>query len=285
MTQDQWKLVVDQQGVTIANGQFRLTANGPNSTRSELLSPEDALAEVADSGRMEAIISQLQTVTRRNYGQFCGLSRALEMVGERWALLIIRDLLVSPKSVADLRRGFPRIPDSTLTTRLAELERSGIVRTRTDTSAPDSPVYELTPYGGELEEIVCRFALWGAQRLGDPRPEDVVTVDSAIMAMRSTFRAEAARGLRANFELRLPGEMIINARVADGAVAAGAGPLPDADLVVEPGTALKDLLTGELKPADALDDGTVRITGDPALLDRFVEVFRIPELAPAPLPA
>jgi DNA-binding HxlR family transcriptional regulator len=283
MTQGRWKLVVDQQSVTIANGQFQLTANGLPTGQSELMSPEDAIDHVTESGQMEAIIAQLQTVTRRPYGQFCGLSRALEMVGERWALLLVRDLLVGPKSVADLRRGFPRIPASTLSTRLDELERSGIVRARGASGEPESMVYELTPYGAELEDIVCRFAVWGAQRLGEPRPEDIVTVDSMIMAMRSTFRPEAARGLRAGYELRLIDGMTIHARVDDGTVQVAEGPLPEADLVIDPGPALKDLMTGDVSPAAALRDGSVSIVGDPALLDRFAELFHIPtrEMSPA----
>jgi DNA-binding HxlR family transcriptional regulator len=280
MTQGQWKLVVDQQGVTIANGQFQLTANG---LPSGSMSPEEAIDHVTESGQMEAIISQLQTVTRRPYGQFCGLSRALEMVGERWALLLVRDLIVGPKSVADLRRGFPRIPDSTLSMRLDELERSGIVRTRGESGEPESVVYELTPYGAELEDIVCRFAVWGAQRLGEPRPEDIVTIDSMIMAMRSTFRPEAARGQRLGYELRLIDGMTIHARVDDGTVQVAEGPLPGADLVIDPGPALKDLMTGDVSPAEALRAGSVNIAGDPALLDRFAEIFHIPtrEMSPA----
>ena len=90
----------------------------------------------------------------RAYGQFCGFSRALEVVGERWALLIIRDLLVQPKRFTDLRRGLPGIPTNILTARLKELEAAGIVERRLLPRPDGSVVYELTAYGAELEEVV-----------------------------------------------------------------------------------------------------------------------------------
>lgn len=285
MTEARWKLVVDQEGVTIANGQFKLTTTTPPPSVQNLaeLTPEEAIAEVAESGQMEAVISQLQTVTRRPYGQFCGLSRALETIGERWVLLIIRDLLVRPKSCTDLRRGLPRMPASTLSARLKELERGGVVRPLAPAESPDSVVYELTPYGRELEDIVYRLSLWGARQLGEPRPEDIVTVDSLIMAMRSTFHPEAARGLRASYELHI-GDIVLHACVEDGTVQVAAGRLPGADLVIEPGMALKALMAGELSPAEAISDGHIRVTGDHGLLARFAEIFYIPQPSSAAVP-
>src|SRR6266498_1244712 len=176
-------------------------------------------------------------MTKRHYGQFCGLAHALELVGERWALLIVR------------RRVLPR-PDG-------------------------SVVYELTDYGTELEDVVLRLGLWGARSLGQPRPDDVLTTDSVIMALRSTFRPDHADGLEASYELRL-GEVVVHARVDDGTLDAAEGPADEPDLVIETGPALRALLAGELSPAEAVADGSVHLSGDPALLARFVEVFQIP---------
>jgi DNA-binding HxlR family transcriptional regulator/putative sterol carrier protein len=214
-------------------------------------------------------------MARRAYGQYCGLSRAMELVGERWALLIVRDLLVSPKRFTDLRRGLPGIPTNILSARLRDLEETGIVRRRVLPRPAGSIVYELTEHGGELEETVLSLARWGARSLGDPGPAEVITVDSMIMALRSTFRPDAADGLRAGYELRL-GDFVIHARIEDGTLATGEGPLPDADLVVESGPALRALMAGEVGPDEAMATGAVRVTGDPALLARFAEVFRIP---------
>jgi len=134
--------------------------------------------------------------------------------------------------------------------------------------------YELTAYGAELEDIVKRLGRWGAKLLGDPRPDETVTPDSLVMALRSTFDPEAARGLRARYELRL-GELVLHADVDNGELEAAQGAITDPDLVIEPGPSLKALMTGELRPADAIKNGDVRITGDPKLLERFVRMFHI----------
>ncbi|MFI6508995.1 winged helix-turn-helix transcriptional regulator [Streptosporangium sp. NPDC050855] len=291
MNEARWRMVVDREGVTIAGDRFRLTATRPSREWADTVSdavsgtapgtvPDDADALLAEIGPlgvdMEGVLSELQTVTRGSYGQFCGLSRALEMVGERWGLLIVRDLFTGPKSLPELRRGLPRMPAETLTVRLRELEHVGVVRRRpsepVDGHAADAPVYELTEYGGQLERAVAELSRWGARSLGEPRPEDVVTVNSMIMALRTTFHPEAARGLTAGYELRL-GEMVLHARVEDGVLSVGEGALPGADLVVEPGPLLRTLMAGEIDPAEAIENGTLRITGDPALMTRFVEIF------------
>jgi DNA-binding HxlR family transcriptional regulator len=115
------------------------------------------------------------TMASRGYGQYCGLARALELVGERWALLIIRDLLVGPRRFTDLRRGLPRIPTNVLADRLKELERDGIVRRRILPRPASATVYELTPYGAQVEDAVMRLGMWGAQSLGEPSPDEIIT--------------------------------------------------------------------------------------------------------------
>jgi len=213
-------------------------------------------------------------MTTRVYGQYCGFSRALEVVGERWALLIVRDLLVGPKRFTDLHRGLAGIPTNVLTARLKELEHGGVVRRRLLPRPAGSIIYELTEYGAELEDVVVHLGRWGAKSLGDPRCEEIITVDSLIMAMRTTFRPDAARKTRASYEFRF-GDIVINLRIDGPKLIVAEGPLPGADLAVEAGPALKSLLTGEVTPAEAIANGIVSLTGDPALLTRFVEMFHI----------
>jgi DNA-binding HxlR family transcriptional regulator len=219
-------------------------------------------------------------VTTRTYGQYCGVARALEMVGERWALLIIRDLLVGPKRYTDLRSGLPKIPTNVLATRLKELEQAGVVVRRVQPRPSGAVVYELTPYGAELEELVLGLGRWGARSLGELRPGEIATADSLIMALRSTFQPSEAAGLKVRYEVRF-GEVVIHARVDDGSLITGEGPLAAADvgapvdLVVQALAPLSPLLSGELSAADALANGIVRITGEPAELDRFAALFRI----------
>lgn len=214
----------------------------------------------------------------RSYGKYCGLAHALELVGERWALVLVSDLLRGPKRFSELQRGQPRIPSNVLSARLKELEEAGVVRRRALPRPAAGVGYELTEYGRELEDVVLRLGLWGAKSMPEPRPDDVATTDTALLALRSTFQPEAARGLDAKYELRL-GEVVVHARVHDGALAVDDGPLPDADLVLDTDLSLHPLLTGELSPAEAIRSGRLRIRGRRDLLERFVEVFHIPPVA------
>lgn len=214
----------------------------------------------------------------RTYGQYCGLAYALELVGERWALLLVRDLLLGPKRFTELQRGLPRIPTNVLSARLKELEESGVVRRRILPRPATGIGYELTDYGRELEDVVLRLGLWGARAMGEPRAGDTFSADSAVLALRALFRPEAVRKLRATYELRV-GDVVVGARIDKGTLTVEHGPLGDPDLVLETEEPIRPLLTGELEPPDAIESGRVRITGDPELLDRFVEAFHIDVLA------
>ncbi|HEY8313835.1 MAG TPA: helix-turn-helix domain-containing protein [Candidatus Baltobacteraceae bacterium] len=213
-------------------------------------------------------------VATRAYGQYCGFARAIELIGERWAMLLIRDLLVGPKRFTDLQRGLPKIPSNVLTTRLKELEESGIVRRRAQPRPAGGIAYELTEDGQDLEKAVIALGRWGAKHLDDVRPDEIVTDDSMAMALRTTFRPEAAARDDIAFELRL-GEVVVNAKVRKGTIVVGRGPLPAPDLVIESGPAIRALMAGEITPKQALKDGTIHVRGKRALLDRFVAIFRI----------
>ena len=213
-------------------------------------------------------------MVKRSYGQYCGFARALELVGERWALLIVRDLLVGPKRFGEIQRGLPGIPTNILTARLNELEDSGIVRRRLLERPAKGVAYELTDAGATLQDAVLALGRWGAQRLGEPRPDETITEDSIAMALRTTFRPEAAGKAKLTYLLRL-GEIEVHARIRDGAIAVGRGPIAKPDCVIETGPALRMLLAAEISPAAAIKKRLVRVTGNPKLLDRFVQIFRI----------
>ncbi len=213
-------------------------------------------------------------MSERGYGQFCGFARALEIVGDRWALMIVRDLLVGPKRFSDLHAGLPKIPTNVLTARLKQLEAAGVAERRALPRPPGGVAYELTPRGRALEETVVAIGRWGAKLLDVPRDGEIVTVDSLAMALRTTFRPEAAADLHARFELHI-GKIVLHAIVDGPAIAVGRGPIEKPDLIVESSPALKDLMSGEITPRQALASGTMRITGSRKLFDRFAQVFRI----------
>jgi DNA-binding HxlR family transcriptional regulator len=187
----------------------------------------------------------------------------------------VRDLILGPKRFTDLRRGLPRIPSNVLSARLRGLEEAGVVRRKVLPLPQTGVVYELTDYGRGLEDVVLRLGVWGARALGEPRPGDCVTPDSLMLALRATFQPHAARGVEATYELHL-GEVVFPARVHRGALEVGEGPLPGADLLLETDSSLRLLMNGELSPAEAVKSGRIRVRGDRELLDRFVEIFRLP---------
>jgi DNA-binding HxlR family transcriptional regulator len=201
----------------------------------------------------------------RSYADYCGLTHALELVGERWALLVIRELLSGPKRFTDLRTGLPRIPTNVLSARLKELERDGIVRREVLPRPASGVAYELTGYGEELRDPLNALLAWGSKTMGEPRPDDTVSAASLMMGLRASFRPEAARKLRATFEVHFRGS-IVHARIDDGSLEMSEGPAGDPDLTIATGS-LRALLFGEAA-ADA-----VQLTGRAGLLPRFVEAF------------
>lgn len=218
-------------------------------------------------------------MTNQAYGQFCGLARALEVVGEPWALMVVRDLLTGPKTLSELRQGLPRVPAGTLSERLEELELANVITHRTPASLGTDATYQLTVYGHELDTIVVELGRWGAKTLGGPRRDEIITPASMVTALRATFRPEAARSLMMSYVLRL-GSVALYARIDDGHADIGTGEIDDPDLIIEAGPAIKALMAGEVSPREAIEGGMVRLTGDPGLLEWFTELFHIPPAPP-----
>jgi DNA-binding HxlR family transcriptional regulator len=180
MTEARWRLIADPRSVTIESDGFQVTANR-QSAHDEFTLDETVLG-ASEFNHIENMVSELETMTRQTYGQFCGLARAIEVLGERWAMLIVRDLLVGPKTAAELSRGLPRIGANILSRRLKELEYTEVIRSRRAANPDEAVVYELTEFGKELDGIVIKLSQWGSRMLGEPRPGEIVTVDSLVLA-------------------------------------------------------------------------------------------------------
>jgi DNA-binding HxlR family transcriptional regulator len=214
-------------------------------------------------------------VVTRSYRQYCGFARALEIVGERWALLVIRDLLVGRKRFSELQRGLPGIPSNVLTTRLKELEAAGVIERKAVARADGGGVaYQITAEGRELEPAVIALGRWGAKRLGEMRDDEIVTEDSMRSALASTFRAENADGPPVTYELHV-GAIVINATVSGGELTVGSGAPAAPDLVIEAGPGIRAVMAAEIEPGEAIESGVVRITGNPHDFERFARMFRI----------
>lgn len=220
-------------------------------------------------------VSYLGCMKKREFGQYCGLARALELVGERWALLIVRDLTVRPRRYTDLQSGLPGIPTNVLATRLKELEEAGIVERRVAPAPQRGLVYALTTTGQELEPAIHALGRWGATQLGEPRPGEVVTPEAATLNLRAGFRPEQATGLTASWEIRIR-DFTLHAVVTDGKLDANVGPAPvGPDLVIAVKLA-DDELPSYRAIIRAAQCGLVDLTGDRALLETFLRVFLIP---------
>ena len=207
----------------------------------------------------------------RSYGDPCGIARALDAVGERWALLVVRELLLGPKRFTDLRAGLGAASPNVLSQRLRELEAAGVVRRRKAGPA----VYELTDWGRELHPILLMLGRWGARSCA--RPAGALGVDALMIALESTFVSERAAGLRATYELRL-GEERFAVEVGDGTVAISRGTLRQPDAVVETDPAtLRALVFGDRKLAGA----PVGIRGDVPLARTLFRLFARPSPAGA----
>jgi DNA-binding HxlR family transcriptional regulator/putative sterol carrier protein len=216
--------------------------------------------------------------TTRTYGDGCAIAHGLDLVGERWALLVVRELLLGPKRYTDLRRGLPNASPNVLSERLRELERAGVVRRRKLPPPAASRVYELTDWGRGLEDIVISLGHWAA-RSPSGLTDAPIGTDSLILALRSRFDPGAADGLRARYELRL-GEDRFRIDVADEGieVARGSADRADATIDTDPGT-LAAVLWGDLPLADARAAGRLTIEGDETAVERFVRLSPAPSSA------
>jgi DNA-binding HxlR family transcriptional regulator len=217
--------------------------------------------------------------TKRSYGDACRFAYALDLVGERWALLIVRELLLGPKRFTDLRRGLPNASPNILAERLRGLERAGVVQRRKLPPPAPVQVYELTAWGRELEPVVTKLGAWGARSPVPPEHREIGP-DSIVLALRSLFDREAAAEQKADYELRLDGEPFA-VRVADGELDLERGEIANPAVAIEtdPGT-LAALLTGQLPVAGALESGAAHIEGSKRETKRFFALFPMPEPCP-----
>jgi DNA-binding HxlR family transcriptional regulator len=209
-------------------------------------------------------------VANRTYRDRCGIARALDAVGDRWALLVVRELLLGPKRFTDLRAGLPRVSPDVLAQRLRELEASGILRRDSLPPPAASQVYELTDRGRKLEPVILELGRWGSR---EPPNDGPLGPDAAVIALMTMFRGE----LEGTYELRLDGHAFrVAAREGRLDAARGRAEAPDAVIETSPGTLASVLWHG----ADARQ---LTITGDARpFLRAFTPPGRRAGTAPAP---
>jgi DNA-binding HxlR family transcriptional regulator len=204
-------------------------------------------------------------ISERSYNQFCGVARALDLIGERWALLVVRELALGPKRFTDLRQGLPGIATNVLSVRLRQLERDGVVTRRLLPPPAPAQIYQLTELGRELVPIMLALGRWGAGTMGARSPDQSIRGEWLALALKAFFDPEAAGDLRATIALELDGASF-TLRVEQGLLDVVPGKDEVSDLVISSDT---ELLLQFLAGVPV----SVPAEGDRDLLERLPELF------------
>jgi DNA-binding HxlR family transcriptional regulator len=224
------------------------------------------LGNVTESGR---------AVAKRRYDDACGTAHALDLVGERWALLVMRELMLGPKRFSDIRADLPGISANVLTQRLEGLEAAGLLVRRRLPPPANAQVYELTPWGYEAEPIVQSLGRWAAR---SPAHDPTLPISpvSLMLSFRTMFDAGRARGLDARIGFRLGAESFL-ARIADGKLEVQRAEPESADAIFTGTSAALAAAVYGGQPLPALAEaGLLGVTGDQAVVERFLTLFPLP---------
>lgn len=207
-------------------------------------------------------------MTRRSYRQHCALARALDVVGERWTLLLVRELLCGPRRFKDLQAGLPGMGTNLLSDRLKELVEAGLLE-RQDMR------YSLTPRGRELEAAVIALARFGAPLLGERSAQELWRADWNVLALKYAFRPERAKKTRGVIEYRID-DSRVQAKLHDGRLETSGEPRWKPDLVVSAdGATFLEMASGELDPVVAEEEQRLEVEGDRRLWRTSLRAFAI----------
>ena len=217
------------------------------------------------------------TLDKRWYDDACGTAMALELIGERWALLVVRELMFGGRRFSDLRAGMPGISANILTLRLEGLERVGIVQRRMLPPPASAQIYELTPWGYEADIIVQQLSRWAARSpLHDPTLP--LSAASIMMSFRTMFSAEQSRGEIARIGVRLGSDTFVIETRANSIQVSRAEPEHCLAIIAAASPmALAAIVYGGQPVSAAEEVGNLTVAGDQALIARFTTWFPLPQ--------
>jgi DNA-binding HxlR family transcriptional regulator/putative sterol carrier protein len=208
---------------------------------------------------------------RRTYGDPCGVARALDAIGERWALLVVRELLLGPKRFSALHRGLGGVSQNVLAQRLRELEAAGVVRRRRLGPPAGAWAYELTERGSELEPLLMALGRWGRSEPMTATAE--LSVDALVLALKTTFDPVAAGDLEASLDLHVDDDRL-EVAVAAGRLSVTRANAEDADATLRTDVpTLRELAFRKRRLDDAAAAGAVAVEGDRAAAQRLLDAF------------
>lgn len=211
--------------------------------------------------------------SKRTYGDRCGIARALDVVGERWALLVVRELLLGPKRFTDLRAGLPNVGPDVLSQRLRDLEAAGLVERKTLDPPAAAKVYELTDRGRALEPVLLELGRWGSAQ---PFPDGSrLGSDSLALALKTVFDPDRAEGMAAGCELRI-GQDRYAVEISNGEIDVRRGGLDEPDVTIAaPVEVLEGLLWGGRPLDGAIAAGEATVEGSKRVAARFLGLFPV----------
>ncbi|MFI5925540.1 winged helix-turn-helix transcriptional regulator [Micromonospora sp. NPDC051543] len=218
----------------------------------------------------------------RSYGDPCGVARGLDVIGERWALLVVRDLLLGPRRFNDLLGGLPGVSPNVLSQRLRQLTEQGVVRRR-DLGPPTRVhLYELTEWGRALEPILLQFGRWGSQ--SPQMPEGALGIDSLLLSVKASFDPARAPELAGTYAFHIDADTILTEVTEDAVqIRRGTVPAPDATLTTDIDT-LRAVCGSVITLSAAVESGELRLTGNEDAQRRLTVLLLTP-FTPAPQPA
>jgi DNA-binding HxlR family transcriptional regulator len=227
---------------------------------------------------LEEITDSKHGPSRRRYDDACGTAHALDLIGERWALLVLRELMLGPKRFSDIRADLPGISANVLTQRLEGLEAAGLVARRRLPPPAPARVYELTQWGYEAEPIIQTMGRW-ATRSPAHDPTMPLSATSLMLSFRTMGDPGRMKGLKARIGFRIGAETF-RVEIADGRMTAERGPAEGADLVFTgPAPVIAGAVYGGVTLEALEAEGALKVEGDRKLAARFVTLFPLPEKA------
>lgn len=216
---------------------------------------------------------------KRSYDEGCAAAHALDLVGERWALLVVRELLLGPKRFTDLRDGLPSVSPNVLAQRLRDLEKLGVVVKHKLPPPAASQVYELSDWGKELEPVLMALGRWGVRSPHMPFTAPT-SATAMVVALTTMFDPVAAASFTGRFDLRL-GDEHFRAEVGEGGLNITRCPVAAQDpadaVIVSDTDTMKGLAFGGFPVAAALETGALTLTGDRERAERFFSLFSLPQ--------
>jgi DNA-binding HxlR family transcriptional regulator/putative sterol carrier protein len=207
------------------------------------------------------------------YSQYCALARALDVAGDRWTLLIVRELAPGPRRFTDLIDGLPGVSRKLLTDRLRALERDGIIARKELPPPAARQVYELTDDGRDLATAVAPLIAWGARRLGDREPGESFRPRWPAVAMAGLADREAANGVSETYQFLIDGSAF-HFTVDDGSIEVHDGRAEDPAVTwTTDEETWADIVTGKVRFSPAVATGALTVTGDPQAVKRLRKIF------------